>query len=160
MDCKKPSVPSDGRAKERSSTSFEKNATYRTTNEPIPSPIRGRRDAVAGRKAAGGLRSVDTEKPSPIKTVILRFVGIEAEMGSSQTCFKAQATAGAPEFGSAIFGLRAFQGATRGIVLMPAKRGVATDDRNRVAVQLAGLSFDRAATHCPLSFCPFERCGS
>jgi len=35
---------------------------------------------------------------------------------------------------------------------MPAKRGVATDDRNRVAVQLAGLSFDRAATHCPLSF--------
>jgi hypothetical protein len=29
---------------------------------------------------------------------------IEAEMGSSQTCFKVQATAGAPEFGSA--GLR------------------------------------------------------
>jgi hypothetical protein len=30
---------------------------------------------------------------------------------------------------------------------MPAKRGVATDDRNRVAVQLAGLAFGRAATH-------------
>ena len=58
-----------------------------------------------------------------------------------------QAILGAPEFGSAIFGLRAFQGATRSIVPMPAKRGGATDDRNRVAVQLAGLAFGRATTH-------------
>lgn len=58
-----------------------------------------------------------------------------------------QAILGAPEFGSAIFGLRTFQGTTRSIVLMPAKRGVATDDRNRVAVQLAGLAFGRATTH-------------
>jgi hypothetical protein len=52
-----------------------------------------------------------------------------------------QAILGAPEFGSAIFGLRAFQGATRSIVLMPAKRGIATYDRNRVAVELAGLAY-------------------
>src|SRR6478736_4656537 len=51
-----------------------------------------------------------------------------------------QVTLGAPEFGSAIFGLRAFQGATRSIVVMPAKRGVATDHCNRVAVQLAELA--------------------
>ena len=38
-----------------------------------------------------------------------------------------QAILGAPEFGSAIFGLRVFQGATRSIVFMPAKRGEATD---------------------------------
>jgi hypothetical protein len=61
---------------------------------------------------------------------------------------------GAPEFGSAIFGLRAFQGPTRSIVLMPTKRVGATDDRNRVAVQLAGLAFG------PLLFCPFEPSGS
>jgi len=30
---------------------------------------------------------------------------------------------------------------------MPAKRGVATYDRNRVAVELAGLAFGRATTH-------------
>ena len=45
-----------------------------------------------------------------------------------------QATLGAPEFGSAIFCVRAFQGPTRSIVLLPAKRGVATYDRNRLAV--------------------------
>jgi hypothetical protein len=58
-----------------------------------------------------------------------------------------QAILGAPEFGSAIFGSRTSRGATRNMVLMPAKRGVAADDRNRVAVQLAGLAFGRAATH-------------
>ena len=58
-----------------------------------------------------------------------------------------QAILGAPEFGSAIFGLRAFQGATRSIGLMPGKRGVATYDRNRVSVELAGLAFGRATTH-------------
>jgi hypothetical protein len=30
---------------------------------------------------------------------------------------------------------------------MPAKRGVATYDRNQVAVELAGLAFGRATTH-------------
>ncbi len=30
---------------------------------------------------------------------------------------------------------------------MPAKRGVATYDRNRVAVELAGLALGRATTH-------------
>jgi hypothetical protein len=40
---------------------------------------------------------------------------------------------GAPEFGSAIFGLRAFSEAIRSIVLKPAKRSVAGDDRNEVA---------------------------
>lgn len=30
---------------------------------------------------------------------------------------------------------------------MPAKRGVATYDRNRVAVELAGLAFGRATIH-------------
>jgi hypothetical protein len=54
---------------------------------------------------------------------------------------------GAPEFGSAIFSLMAFQGATRNIVLMPAKRSVATYDCNRVAARLAGLAFGRATTH-------------
>jgi hypothetical protein len=67
---------------------------------------------------------------------------------------------GAPEFGSAIFGFRAFQGAPRSIVLMPAKRGVATDDRNRVAVQLAGLALVELRLICPLLFCPFEPSGS
>jgi hypothetical protein len=61
-----------------------------------------------------------------------------------------QAILGAPEFGSANFGLRAFQGETRSIVFMPAKRGVATDDRYRVAAQLAGLAFGRAKTHFSL----------
>jgi hypothetical protein len=42
---------------------------------------------------------------------------------------------------------------------MPAKRGVATDDRNRVAVQRAGLAFGRVRLICPLSFCPFEPSG-
>jgi hypothetical protein len=47
---------------------------------------------------------------------------------------------GAPEFGSAIFGLRAFSEAIRSIVLKPAKRSVAGDDRNEVAPELAGLA--------------------
>jgi hypothetical protein len=47
------------------SASFEKNATYRTTNEPNHLRVRGRRDAVARRKASGGLRSVDKEKTIP-----------------------------------------------------------------------------------------------
>jgi len=70
-----------------------------------------------------------------------------------------QAILGAPEFGSAIFGLRAFQGATRSIVLMPAKHGVATYDRNRVAVELAGLAFVELRLICLLLFCPFEPSG-
>jgi hypothetical protein len=37
-------------------------------------------------------------------------------------CSTWQAILGAPEFGSAIVGLREFRGATRSIFLMPAKR--------------------------------------
>src|SRR5438270_1037624 len=55
----------------RSSTSFEKNATYRTMNEPIPSPRpRSKMRSLAEKL---GHRGVDKEKSSPIKTVILRF---------------------------------------------------------------------------------------
>src|SRR5438045_3090302 len=61
---------------------------------------------------------------------------------------------GASEFGSAIFGLRAFRGATRSIVLMPAKRGVATEDRNQVAAHLVGLAFGRTTAHLSLIIPP------
>jgi hypothetical protein len=43
---------------------------------------------------------------------------------------------------------------------MPAKRGVATDDRNRVGVQLAGLALVELRLIYPLLFCPFEPSGS
>ena len=61
-----------------------------------------------------------------------------------------QAILGASEFGSAIFGLRVFRGAIRSIVLMPAKRGVATDDRNQMAAHLVGLASGRTTAHLSL----------
>jgi hypothetical protein len=39
---------------------------------------------------------------------------------------------------------------TRSLVLIQTKRGIATDDRNRLAARPAGLAFGRAKTH--LSF--------
>jgi hypothetical protein len=50
--------------------------------------------------------------------------------GLSGTAATRPVTVGAPEFGSAMVGLREFRGATSSIFLMPAKRGVVTDDRN------------------------------
>ena len=70
------------------------------------------------------------------------------------------ATTGVPEFGSAIFGFRAFRGAARSIVPMPAKRGIATDDRNWVAAHLVELALGRAKTDFPLIIPPLEPSGS
>jgi|SRR5437879_4304556 len=67
-----------------------------------------------------------------------------------------RAILGASEFGSAIFGLRPFRGATRSVVLMPAKRSVATDDRNQMAAHLVGLAFGRTTAHLSLIIPPFQ----